>query len=116
MKLSHLALLFNLWIVTAQSYRLLEAQAPAVTTITVEKEIPWEDENPDLDVMIPEQSYVDPPKRVVQEVIEVEAEPEPVPAPVIAVVALTPEQFDKLKLENRVVEVESVGSAQDGGR
>ena len=96
------------------SYRLLEAQAPVKDVIVVEREIPWEDENPDLDVMIPEQSYVEPPKRIVQEVIEVEPEPVPEPAPVIAVVALTPEQFEKLKLQDRIVEVEAVGSSQGG--
>ena len=96
------------------AYRLLEAQMPAKDVIVVEREIPWEDENPDLDVMIPEQSYVEPPKRIVQEVIEVEPEPMPEPKPVIAVVALTPEQFEKLKLQDRIVEVEAVGSSQEG--
>ena len=110
MKFSVLALLVAIYI-PAQviNHRLLEAQS---NVIVVEKEIPWVDENPDLDVMIPEEKYIDPPKNIVQEVIEVVPEP-PAPKPeIIAVVALTPEEFEKLSFEKKVVEVESVGVAK----
>ena len=109
MKLSLLVLLIAVSLPsTSFAYRLLGAQNDV---IVVEKEVPFVDENPDLDVMIPEEKWVEPPKNIVQEVIEVVPEPAPEPE-IIAVVALTPEQFDKLKLEKRVVEVENVGSSQ----
>ena len=109
MKLSLLVLLIAVTLPsTSWAYRLLGAQNDV---IVVEKEIPFVDENPDLDVMIPEEKWVEPPKNIVQEVIEVAPAPEPEPE-IIAVVALTPEMFDKLKLEKRVVEVENVGSSQ----
>ena len=114
MKFSHLFALLVI-ISPLTSYRLLGAMAPAEvapTTMVIEREIPWEDENPDLDVMIPEQSVEEAPRRVVQEVVEVEPVPAPEPEPIIAVVAVPPEVFAQLKLENRVVDVESVGSAQ----
>ena len=115
MKFSILALFIAISLpATSFGYRLLEAQKP-VETVVIEREIPWEDENPDLDVMIPEEKYVVPPKNIVQEVIEVEAEPVPEPEPeIIAVVALTPEMFEKLQIEKRVVEVENVGASQSG--
>ena len=111
MKFSVLALLIAVYIPFHVScHRLLEAQE--ASTIIVEKEIPWVDENPGINVMIPEEKYIDPPKNIVQEVIEVVPPPKPEPK-IIAVVALSPEEFEKLSFEKKVVEVESVGDSQD---
>ena len=114
MKISTLILLVTL-LAPAWNYRLLGAQS---NFVVVEEEVPCDcpDENPEHDVMIPESAYEEPPKQIIQHVIEVAPEPVPEPAPIVAVVALTQEQFDKLDLQPRDIEVEHVGSSQDGRR
>ena len=110
MKISNLILLITL-ITPLVSFRLLEAQHEVVV---VTREVPRVDRYPENDVMVPEQSWVEPPpNEVVEEVIHVVPPPPPMPEPkIVAVVGLTQEQLDSLKLVPREVEVVEVGSSQ----
>ena len=110
MKLSLLILLTTL-LAPNWGFRLLEAQGEVVV---VTREVPRVDENPDLDAMVPEQSWVEPPpNEVVEEIIHVVPPPPPMPEPkIVAVVGLTQEQLDSLKLVAREPEVLEVGSRQ----
>ena len=108
MKFAYLILCLSLSLSLTQSFRLLESQQdlPVVTYEEVEEQ----DENPDVSVIIPEELYEEPVMRM-QEIVA-EKVSAPVSEPIVAYIALTAEQAERLNLTETDPIVESVGSSQ----
>ena len=112
MKFSTKSLLASLFVSAVCSHRLLEAQYETVQKVIYVPAPEEQDNNPDLDVMIPEEAYEEPPQTMVEQIVE-ERVAAPEPAQVAAVLVLTPEQAEQLNLQDMEINVNQVGSSLD---
>ena len=112
MKFSTKSLIASLFVSAVCSHRLLESQYETVQRVVYVPAPEQEDNNPDLDVMIPEEAYEEPPQEMIEQIIE-ERVAQPEPAQVAAVLVLTPEQAEQLNLQDLEINVNQVGTSMD---